>query len=232
MIDKGITYENIPQLVKPRKDGKRPGYRGDAAYRSGSEQSKTSAGGQGNVGSTESFGGGQGTDSSGKSEGAAGADYSAVVSGPYIDNKEKIEEFKAYRPPVNIPNFGLSGIFLNLFNKGVNSPLQALSDFGASKNRPFFEDVIRAGKLEGVNFGTVSDMSPAQLEQAYQNYMSQRLSGDIDAYGNRLMTNDRDSAVQPITPITGMAAPIESGIASINTPYTFEDYINSFQFYA
>ena len=224
MIDKGITYENIPQLVKPRKDGKRPGYRGDAAYRSGSEQSKTSAGGQGNVGSTESFGGGQGTDSSGKSEGAAGADYSAVVSGPYIDNEDKLDTFKAYRPEVKTPPIGLLS-----FLKG---PLQSFADFTAAKNRPFFEDVIRAGKLEGVNFGTVSDMSPAQLEQAYQNYMSQRLSGDIDAYGNRLMTNDRDSAVQPITPITGMAAPIESGIASINTPYTFEDYINSFQFYA
>jgi len=46
------------------------GYRGDAAYRSGSEQSKSI--GQGNVGSQASFGGGQGTDSSGQSEGAGG----------------------------------------------------------------------------------------------------------------------------------------------------------------
>ena len=37
-----------------------PSFRGDAAYRSGSEQSKTSAGGQGNVGSTADFGGGGG----------------------------------------------------------------------------------------------------------------------------------------------------------------------------
>jgi len=47
------------------------GYRGDAAYRSGSEQSKSI--GQGNVGSKASFGGGQGTDRSGRSEGAGGA---------------------------------------------------------------------------------------------------------------------------------------------------------------
>ncbi len=37
-----------------------PSFRGDAAYRSGSEQSKTSAGGQGNVGSQADFGGGGG----------------------------------------------------------------------------------------------------------------------------------------------------------------------------
>ena len=33
-IDKKIKYQEIPQLVKPRKDGKRPGYRGDDAARS------------------------------------------------------------------------------------------------------------------------------------------------------------------------------------------------------
>ena len=34
MIDKDIKYKDVPQLVKPRKDGKRPGYRGDDAARS------------------------------------------------------------------------------------------------------------------------------------------------------------------------------------------------------
>jgi hypothetical protein len=53
------------------------GYRGDAAYRSGSEQSKSI--GQGNVGSKASFGGGQGVDRSGRSEGAGGADRSRIT---------------------------------------------------------------------------------------------------------------------------------------------------------
>ena len=53
------------------------GYRGDAAYRSGSEQSKSI--GQGNVGSKASFGGGQGRDRSGRSEGAGGADRSRIT---------------------------------------------------------------------------------------------------------------------------------------------------------
>ena len=172
--------QQYKQLVNPPLDGKRPGYRGDAAYRSASEQSKSI--GQGNVGSKESFGGGKGTDSSGRDEGAAGADYSAVTSGPYIDNKTKLEEFKSKRPDVTLPSFS----YLNFF-KG---PIQKFADFTAAKNRPFFEDVIRAGKLEGVNFATVSDMTDEQLEQAYKDYMSERLAGNIDAYGNPLNTGD------------------------------------------
>ena len=49
--------QQYKQLVNPSMDGKRPGYRGDAAYRSRSAQSSPSAGGQGNVGSKASFGG-------------------------------------------------------------------------------------------------------------------------------------------------------------------------------
>ena len=49
--------QQYKQLVNPPLDGKRPGYRGDAAYRSRSAQSSPSAGGQGNVGTQASFGG-------------------------------------------------------------------------------------------------------------------------------------------------------------------------------
>ena len=51
------TAQQYQQLVKKPANGKRPGYRGDAAYRSRSAQSSPSAGGQGNVGSKASFGG-------------------------------------------------------------------------------------------------------------------------------------------------------------------------------
>jgi len=60
------------------------GYRGDAAYRSGSEQSKSI--GQGNVGSKASFGGGQGTDRSGRSEGASGAQVSQALEAQRLQN--------------------------------------------------------------------------------------------------------------------------------------------------
>jgi hypothetical protein len=64
------------------------GYRGDAAYRSGSEQSKSI--GQGNVGSKASFGGGQGTDRSGRSEGAGG-----VNPNQYTSNQQNVNNIKA-----------------------------------------------------------------------------------------------------------------------------------------
>ena len=53
------------------------GYRGDAAYRSGSAQASSI--GQGNVGSKASFGGGKGVDRSGRDEGAGGADRSKIT---------------------------------------------------------------------------------------------------------------------------------------------------------
>jgi len=62
------------------------GYRGDAAYRSGSEQSKSI--GQGNVGSKASFGGGQGRDRSGRSEGAGGAQVSRALEAQRLQNLE------------------------------------------------------------------------------------------------------------------------------------------------
>jgi hypothetical protein len=64
------------------------GYRGDAAYRSGSEQSKSI--GQGNVGSKASFGGGQGVDRSGRSEGAGG-----VNPNQYTSDQQNVNNIKA-----------------------------------------------------------------------------------------------------------------------------------------
>jgi hypothetical protein len=182
------------QRVAKTMDGSRPGYRGDAGYRSGSEQASSI--GQGNVGSQASFGGGKGHDSSGRSEGASGADRSAVGPGSTQQkNIDLLNAFKETRPKVNIPNFGLSGMFLNLFNKGVNSPIQKFADFTASKNRPFFENVIRGGKIPGLNFGTVSNMTPEQLEASYKSYMDNRMSGATDAYGNPLNNRDDDRGI-------------------------------------
>ena len=60
------------------------GYRGDAAYRSASEQSKSI--GQGNVGSKASFGGGKGVDRSGRDEGASGAQVSQALESQRLQN--------------------------------------------------------------------------------------------------------------------------------------------------
>jgi len=113
-----------------------------------------------------------------------------------LNDREKVlQNFYNTRPEVNIPNIGLSGMFLNLFNKGVNSPIQKFADFTTKKNRSFFENVIRAGKIPGLDFGTVADMTPEQLEASYQSYMDNRMSGATDAYGNPNFSYDSDKGI-------------------------------------
>ena len=129
----------------------------------------------------------------------------------YNPNETKLQNFYNTRPKVNIPNFGLSGMFLNLFNKGVNSPIQKFADFGAKKNRSYFEDVIRAGKIPGLDFGTVADMTPEQLENAYGSYMDNRMSGATDAYGNPI--GDQGGAGIQTIPLQYAMSPNGSGEA-------------------
>jgi hypothetical protein len=196
------------QRVAKTLDGSRPGYRGSdygdqAAGRGAYSGNAASTGGD----NSPAAGGTQGgTDNdrfnSGNTGSGSTVDRSSNLQtynhniatgqadknpyGPvqYNPNETKLQNFYNTRPKVNIPNFGLSGMFLNLFNKGVNSPIQKFADFGAKKNRSFFEDVIRAGKIPGLDFGTVADMTPEQLENAYGSYMDNRMSGATDAYGN------------------------------------------------
>ena len=100
-------------------------------------------------------------------------------------NINLLDDFKTKRPDVNIPTF-----FGQLFKK----PIQKFADFTAGKSRPFFEEVIRAGRIPGLNFGTVSNMTEEELEEAYQNYDRARLSGEIDAYGNPKVQTDGNDA--------------------------------------
>jgi len=191
------------QRVAKTLDGSRPGYRGDAAYGKSSRSAQATSIGQARgatgKGGGASLGGGRDRDEAPAVDRSSDLQtYSHNVANrpeanlppqlqqPIELNKREqvLQNFYNTRPKVNIPSMGLSGMFLNLFNKGVNSPIQKFSDFTTGKNRSFFENVIRAGKIPGLNFGTVAEMTPKQLEDAYQSYMSNRLSGATDAYGN------------------------------------------------
>ena len=102
----GITALNrqkyaTGQRVSKTSDGSRPGYRGDAAYRSGSAQASTI--GQGNVGSKASFGGGKGKDTSGRSEGAGGAQRNTGLERQRQINKKSKEKSKE-KLKFNIPD--------------------------------------------------------------------------------------------------------------------------------
>jgi hypothetical protein len=180
--------QQYQQLVNKPADGKRPGYRGDAAYGASSRSEQATSIGQAK-GATGLGGGASLGDGRDRNE--------APVERPSQINEMQrelaLDIFKKRRPEVNIPQFpGALSFVGNIFKK----PIQKFADFTTARNRDFFEDVIRGGKIEGLNFG----MSDEELEQAYQDYMSNRMSGAIDAYGNPIAQNDGNN--QPIIPLT------------------------------
>jgi hypothetical protein len=172
--------QQYQQLVNKPADGKRPGYRGDAAYRSNSNQSSKSSGGQGKVGSKASFGGGKGRDTSGKSEGADGINTSKTKK----TNKAKLKERKDFiDKKAN-------------YNKFTPGYLKFLGNLNREPNRNFFMDRFmegpNAGKLvkdvlgldeDGLSFSP-SNLTEEQYEKVYQEQMKNRLSGETDAMGN------------------------------------------------
>tara|TARA_R100000908_G_scaffold37287_1_gene17189 strand:+ start:23612 stop:24259 length:648 start_codon:yes stop_codon:yes gene_type:complete len=127
-----------------------------------------------------------------------------------LKNIQTMDRFTKYRPQVTIPQSGIGGMltsmvpsmlgFGNLFGSTnmLGSAAQKLSDFSAAKNRDFFQDVIGSGNIPGLNYATVSDMSDQQLEDAYQDYMSGRLSGETDAYGNPLSQEQDDNPLKQL----------------------------------
>ncbi len=131
-----------------------------------------------------------------------------------LKNIQTMDRFTKFRPEVNIPNFGIAGILGNILKGGI----QNFSDFTTARNRDFFQDVIGAGKIEGLNYGTVSDMSDQQLEEAYQNYMSGRLSGEIDAYGNPL-NQGNDNPLQNIIQAQEAGENPQGGVAQYYNQY-------------
>ena len=125
-----------------------------------------------------SRGGGEGgTTKSIKDFKETGPDRSAVDTGSkYKKNVNLIKEFERKRPIVKTPPLGV----LSFFKK----PLQKFSDFTTARNRKFFQDVIRAGKIPGLNYQDISNLTSDELEDKYQDYMANRLAGKTDAYGN------------------------------------------------
>jgi len=149
-----------------------------------------------------------------------------------------LDRFTSYRPEVNIPGFGILGLIGNALKPGI----QKFADITAAENRGFFGDpnytfspfginlgkfgekknVIQAGKYQlpgelGIKYGKlgyedISSMTPEELEQAYQSYMSSRMANEIDAYGNPLIRGGGEgiaSIPQYIIPKTGPKLGVE-----------------------
>jgi hypothetical protein len=199
--------QQYQQLVNKPANGKRPGYRGDDAARSseGTSAGRADPGGSGRGDTRGSPGPAddRGSDRQNYNQQVAtGTQLPPQLQKPIELNKreQELQNFLDRRNKVNLP--GLSKLF--------TGPAQKFSDFNASINRPFFEKVIRAGKIPGLSF----DMTENELEDAYQNYMSSRLAGKTDAYGNPtqgfsyndgVLTGnfiDNDGGDQPYVPST------------------------------
>ena len=166
--------QQFKQLVNPPMKGKkRPGYRGPGGYQGGR---KDTAPGAAKAGPVER----PGSADNRREQYAVTGNLRDVKSEKQLGREAEFDKFKYTRPEVNVPG---------LFGRLLKKPIQKFADFSARKNRAFFEDVIRAGKIPGLSF----DMTQQELEKAYDDYMSARLSGEIDAFGNPLNQGDDSS---------------------------------------
>ena len=193
--------QQYQQLVNPpMKGNKRPGYRGsDMGQEKGPETGRAA-----NTGIDRDRG---------------SVERDTGLERERQRNIAKIEKFKATKPKVKkIPPLGPIGIATNLFNK----QLQKFSDFNTAKNRAQFEKAIRAGKIKGLNFGTLDDLTEDQLEQKYQDYMDARMANEIDAFGNPIGSVGGEGGVNQVLPVDTTFAQIPSNMNQ-ETDTTEED---------
>jgi len=189
MIDKRMLYSQGQRVTKSL-DGSRPGYRGsdygDQTYSRGAYSSPSSsksysksynpgAGGvvdhtPQNTGSRSNEDRSSALQTYNHNIATGQGDKNPIGPVQLNEREQAFQNFLDYRKPVKL--YGLSKLF--------EGPAQVFSDWSASKNRPHFEKVIRAGRIPGLSFG----MTQQQFEDAYQSYMANRLSGKTDAYGN------------------------------------------------
>jgi len=210
MIDKGITYD-IPQLAKPKGDGsKRQGYRG-SDYASISSSSGPSYGGMGSIGSggsksstgSGSKSTGSGTTNSGNGGGggptardlamgmggkqpkgtvtkveklskATGTDFGGGVQRDTGLEKQRQKNIQTLETLKNLDYKDVKKTIptltpeLNLLGSATN----LLGEIGFTKNKEFFIENV-AGK-HGYGYGV----------EDFEQYMRDRLSGEVGAYGN------------------------------------------------
>jgi hypothetical protein len=195
------------QRVAKTLDGSRPGYRGDYSYGDSSSKDYDPGEGKNQAGkSAPTASSNKGSDNykaptydtapTVQQMTDARRDFDVGVAGgyakdsgnmfigpmPYGTTIDPYQQFRSYRPEVRLPKFTPTGFLADTF---FRKPIQKFADFTAEKNRNYFMDeVVRAGRIPGLNYGTVSEMTNEELEAAYKSYLSDRLNNKTDAYGN------------------------------------------------
>ena len=179
--------QQYQQLVNKPADGKRPGYRGDAAYRSFSAQS---TGSQRGSATRSEVGGGKSRDNEPSlrddptvPQATRDSRDDEVFQKRQQLKKEALRQEEEKREEL-IERFR-NKQFTGLPFPGVTSLLNPLFQKGMRVNRNFFLDkVLGAGRLGDLTPEEFAKLSLSEQEAAYKDYMSNRLAGKTDAYGN------------------------------------------------
>jgi hypothetical protein len=213
-IDKKIRFgEKVPQLVTPSKNGKRPGYRGDDAYGSSSKSNQATSS-RAATSSTNSSAPGGSSGQETRGDGPAPTTFQGntqivdtrfdvpltettidpmdireqyrignpindnpfgktevTFNQPYMAQGLETNRYNNYLDSQNLKNYAPDPVnvpFMPLATKGLG----ILQQFGNNKNTQFFADNV-AGKY-GYGYGV----------EDYQQYMQDRVSGKVGAYGN------------------------------------------------
>ena len=182
------------------------GLDGRRAYVGGSYSGSTSSSGKGSQGSGKGYQGGSGAAGSAESGKDVGSDDGPSYDSGTVSGDDYRRSAREFEVDVEGGKADVTKFKETVKYPDTKNPFKKFANFSNSKNRKFFENVIRAGKIPGLNFGTISDMSQEELEEAYDNYMSNRLSGSTDAYGNPTPNfgNDGPPIILPYPTTTGM----------------------------
>jgi hypothetical protein len=213
-IDKKIKYEEVPQLVKKTKGKKRKGYKGgaDAATASFGASSgyKGPSGSTGRKGSVNVSSTGNVSFDPGGSDKPAqqvigGQSYPVTPENRALRDRlfeeqamdKTIEQKKFIYEPANYPGY-------------IPPALKFLANLNREPNRTFFAQNVLTGKYgtdlltkslgldtDDLSF-TAGDLTEEQYEKAYQDYMSDRLAGNIDAYGRKISPTGGGGGSMPI----------------------------------
>jgi len=212
MIDKGISYD-IPQLAKPKGNGrKRQGYRGDDAYGGGGNKGGNNNGNNGGNGGgrqdTESQYGGDYSYDSSQNKSDRGQQYGGPASTPQ-DTREQYSVTRTTTPKDKEVKVGPTGpverdtalerarkvneqalkdlkkiTYKDVQTKipsyipysgFINTGLNILGGFSFEKNLDFFAENVAGKHGYGYSY------------EDFEQYMDDRLSGKVGAYGNENM---------------------------------------------
>ena len=180
--------QQYKQLVNPPLDGKRPGYRGDDAGRAERERNKEAkaAGKQTTTTRADPDSGRGPVDKSTPTQTANQLrNQNRFVAEDFdlLPGDTPVEDVDIPLTTREITTNENRDLFINKpANYGKYTPpaMQFLANLNRQPNRKFFYEKVLKNNAQGLNL--------TQLEKAYQEYMTGRMSGETDAMGRTIIS--------------------------------------------